>query len=384
MFPRKRKISDAVPSEAASPNKRPYTPRKKKQPIRTPEALWRQTNIREKTTITKTKAGQQYRLQNEDLARLEYIPHESVIGTEKHGDIIVPTYLYDEREVERVAWNKHGSPEAFEAYLQKLFDRHQNRNKKRKDAGESETNFEIPYTYSLEYTPFPGFKKPISKSPSKDQYVGSNATLLRCKQALQNDGREFLWISCNEILSNALQGRLTWKERAEYMTLAVQQLQPYPYRTPLAEDLTPSLAALKAVLDTAPRWSTFHHGSMIQYLNSKYWPEDLLQKLCGALIRVLKEDEYDGWNTARWMVYDKYSTTVYGVHIDLQNVTQWTDRAVFWLQESFPEKPELLCQGNPPESWNEYVDLVVKVVEERRKEEAEDAQLDGDEDVDAN
>ncbi|KAJ7183452.1 hypothetical protein C8R46DRAFT_1067038 [Mycena filopes] len=75
------------------------------------ECLWRASTIDPNRTISSTHAVSQYRL---TPGSLKMLPSTTSKYTLPHQHRTVDMMLYNERAVERLAWEKHGGPEAFE------------------------------------------------------------------------------------------------------------------------------------------------------------------------------------------------------------------------------------------------------------------------------
>ncbi|PIL35027.1 hypothetical protein GSI_02814 [Ganoderma sinense ZZ0214-1] len=88
-------------------------------------ASWRESKVPEDAVISKSMAFKQYRLKPEDL---DGIPFDIKPG--QLGGYPCDRYLYNERDVERKAWERHGGPEGFDAYLSVLRNRYNTRTRK--------------------------------------------------------------------------------------------------------------------------------------------------------------------------------------------------------------------------------------------------------------
>ncbi|TFY82473.1 hypothetical protein EWM64_g1535 [Hericium alpestre] len=84
-----------------------------KKPAPTDESIWPESKLIEDRTITK---------QELDAAELKYTTKRSGNG---RGAFWKPMHLYVEHEVERLAWKKHGGPEGWKWYLDKLRATHE-------------------------------------------------------------------------------------------------------------------------------------------------------------------------------------------------------------------------------------------------------------------
>ncbi|KAI0655402.1 hypothetical protein C8Q70DRAFT_936318 [Cubamyces menziesii] len=82
-------------------------------------STWRTSTLWAGRRINKTRALKEYRLQPSDLEGLVWKVKEKY-----HEGMVVNARMYKEQDVERKAWERHGGPEGFETYLQKLYERH--------------------------------------------------------------------------------------------------------------------------------------------------------------------------------------------------------------------------------------------------------------------
>jgi len=91
-----------------------------KKPAKTPSdpSTWPMSKVPACVWISKGIAQEQYRLRKEDFNGL--VPDIRKNGMFIRGGIELSTHWYREREIERCAWERHGGPEGFKAYLEKL------------------------------------------------------------------------------------------------------------------------------------------------------------------------------------------------------------------------------------------------------------------------
>ncbi|KAI9065984.1 hypothetical protein FKP32DRAFT_430268 [Trametes sanguinea] len=273
-----------------------------------------------------------------------------------HGRYECPMYLYNERDVERKALERHGGPEGFETYLRKLHERYlksKNANKK---------PFEQPDRYRVDNSTGGGVYI-IQLSPSARQvgrYVGRSVKLLRIKEQLPL----WLWKACNFRLEcnsysdgdTGLHGSTKAREAALELVLACNFAAQYP---PRADELpplpsSPALEALRDVLKDAPRSPPSHskdYGKEAKglRLEEKDYPyEDLtfydwdleyhrrLYTSLKAFIDIHGMGD-DGWATIRWEIYQTYCDTLErGIQCDKLEAPgppTWNDDAVHWLDE---------------------------------------------------
>ncbi|KZT40630.1 hypothetical protein SISSUDRAFT_1043959 [Sistotremastrum suecicum HHB10207 ss-3] len=252
----------------------------------------------------------------------------------------VPKYNYDEIDVERAAWRKYGGPEGFEAYLEYLYQIHENRN--------TDAKFLVPFTYALKYS------------------AGNTWGRSRACAEMKAQFPSWLWTACNEDLdwweANVEEGAsYDFKEkRADALRLAKRRLvdrERYPARSAL---LPPSLSVsyLRAVLSQAPtsaglseeekdaRFSVVRdniHDSWTEY----YWKQDYLTPLFEALIGVIEEHGIEGWKSVRWEVYDKFrECQLATIHYrpEGRHGPSWEDEACAWLKGYMEPSPGAYLQ----------------------------------------
>ncbi|CCA74582.1 hypothetical protein PIIN_08534 [Serendipita indica DSM 11827] len=110
---------DQVTSTSSSPTKPAASPRKKKTnqkpiPIAKPESEWRASDVPRGLDVTKGNAQKLFHVTARDIdaSGIQF-------RTEKRSRGLAGImHLYQMRDVERVAWAKHGSPEGYDTYIQ--------------------------------------------------------------------------------------------------------------------------------------------------------------------------------------------------------------------------------------------------------------------------
>lgn len=183
----------------------------------------------------------------------------------------------------------------------------------------------------------PGFRAPkvsigrLSPAPPGfDMFVHNSAILASIKKNMA----PWLWKTCNEDIFVMPDGKfISVKEHQEIMGRAVTYVRKYPARP--AQPLPPSetVDALRAVLDSAPRYhesgnysESFHESKGgLQYIGEEEdeegypmlpnhawaydWEEDFRSSLFEALQEVIDAHGMgeQGWEAVRWEVYDKVS-----------------------------------------------------------------------------
>ncbi|KLO10345.1 hypothetical protein SCHPADRAFT_942940 [Schizopora paradoxa] len=307
--------------------KRPKTTHKVKdvKPPPTDPSTWRASRQPFNASITKGDAVQQYRLdRNKDFSKLkprEYITRAGYTAL-----------LFWVRDIERIAWAKHGSPEGFDYYISKLRETYNKKNAK---------------------TPQ---KKPFCEPA---QYIDRFTAIMRRYDQEMATLKEYfptwLW---RLIQSHLEDTRIRWVvpvydeyydiEEAESMVAKVrvfrQQLKQgkikYPLRPfdPVPESA--SFTALKGLLDNAPgrhgfNWDDPPEGIETyedHELNGWHdWTKKLQREVDVALEAVIAEHGGRYNLQARWMVYDTYVQCVKGPVYLAENSWRWKS---FWIDDA--------------------------------------------------
>jgi len=115
-----RRFLTSIPSSSPSAEAEPFVSPKKRTRKKTENPIvtgsdsssWRESRISRTDRIAKTQAIEWYRLTSEEVETLEPDYYQTSRG---HTD-----YLYNHRDIERKAWEKHGGPEGWTLYLNKL------------------------------------------------------------------------------------------------------------------------------------------------------------------------------------------------------------------------------------------------------------------------
>ncbi|KAI0642895.1 hypothetical protein C8Q79DRAFT_194345 [Trametes meyenii] len=258
--------------------------------------------------------------------------------------------LYKERDVERKAWERHGGPEGFDAYLAKLRGQH---------TRTRTTAFTQPSTYSSNGVYLSQARTRLS---TFDMRTGTPQVLHRTQMEMPN----WLWNVCNKILdwydaiyADPYEGLAslyaTTRSREAPMEAAARVARSYPPRPVATLPPSPTVDAVRAILAEAPRlphgepheaWSEealFARGITATHHS---WPEDeytyewsseyldrLFSALCEVIIALGTGDA--GWRAIRWEVHDKYLDCFKGMSYDRKE-RRWTDEAAQWLDGSYP------------------------------------------------
>ncbi|PIL35068.1 hypothetical protein GSI_02856 [Ganoderma sinense ZZ0214-1] len=325
---------------------------------------WRASKLRPTDTIAKTYALAQYHLKAADLVGIPFETTETVVNGVKRA-----MYLYNERAIERRAWEMFGGPEAFDARLAKLKARHLEKGNK--------TAFQQPGTYED-----PRGKvaivslAPSTSRSSSDPYVGKSPRLLDIKGKMPL----WLWTTCNRALlavdegdemAMALGGgRFTKAADREWpMRAALRLAKAYPPRPDQKLPSSECVDRVRAVLAEAPLapkpddsdWGrddipdlTFHSGHSGPEPTEEYrWSGDYLERLFTSLIQLIEELGLgnEGWNGIRWEVYDKHAECLHeGPQYDRRE-GRWVDWAAQWLDGRFADVGIQLivsCRGKCP------------------------------------
>ncbi|KAL1937839.1 hypothetical protein VTO73DRAFT_12859 [Trametes versicolor] len=291
---------------------------------------WRKSTIRVSTTITKTKAKTEYHLNDEDLNALAFV------NADHHVTRINRTVnkrLYKRREVEQKAWEKHGGPDGFDAYVRRL----------------KHNRFKRAHA-----KPIP---QPLTSNPAASTHVAQPLP------GPSRDSRSWVLEACNKALdwhdrtySNPYEGSFPLynspRARANPMQEALRFQATYPLsRTTVPLPSSPTIDALRAILADAPRLAKeqAHSFEPIPVLGidatHHSWPEEdysyewatwYLNSLFTALCNVITVHGTGeaGWLSIRWEVYDKYAECIGGISYDRKD--GWADRAAHWLDGAYP------------------------------------------------
>ncbi|GJE94926.1 hypothetical protein PsYK624_111020 [Phanerochaete sordida] len=334
--------------KAGTPKKTPRTPTKsprkkpsKPAPAPVDESTWRPSQVSASSTITKTAAMSLYRLKEADLAALPAQQTATMVTMAGRKEVR-PMYLYKERDVERQAWRKHTCPEGFEAYLNTLRGRFEVK----------PTNRGKPFPAPSAYTSASVSIRTLPPAPAlrdpDDAWVVTPGL-----HALRPRFPRWLWRACNARLDrvgdheyNFGPRGVSHAQREAAMRAALATLAArYPPRA--EEPLAPSPAAdkLRQVLERAPKdpkdegmdeWEDGFSGE-----TDYFWGDGYLGELFQALIDVIEAHGIEGWEKARWEVYDKYASCFRGVSYDEREDT-WYDHAFAWLCGWLEHRPSCL------------------------------------------
>nr|VWO99652.1 Succinate-semialdehyde dehydrogenase (EC [Ganoderma boninense] len=298
------------------------------------EANWRASRVAEDARIAKTLALHEYRLKPRDLDGLAFTKKRVTSSGYRHD-----MFLYSEREVERKAWQRHGGPEGFDAYLDKLRKRHMTK----KDAS---SPFVQPASYNPggatrarhRYTdPDPvqiPDKNPMCVYPNVvPPWEPYDETFVSAERARIREAMPpWLWEACTRSLHELYESQITygWLERALSEGSKWDELSPmktaltiaslYPVRPPELLPPSPSIDRLRAVLASAARIPEvgvgygqpvdgledlhMHFPDLLEWYD---WSAEYLERLFAAILDVIEEHGFgaEGWEGVQWEVYDK-------------------------------------------------------------------------------
>ncbi|KAF7985780.1 hypothetical protein HWV62_401 [Athelia sp. TMB] len=294
--PSKKARSSDVTGNSSRKAKSPYTPKSQKstKPPATDPRTWRNSQVHQDSKINAGNSREQYRLYSGDLKHLE----KEITPAGKYI-----AYLYNEREVERIAWKKHGSPEGWDAYLQKLRVCHNNSTKERKNP------FREPGDHSPGVSPL----STISLSLS----LPLDVARLKAKFP-----QPWIFSACWEDLQP--RGYCAGRGAEEYLELALSNISEGRLQLPpRPNNLLPSSSSMDQLRDTlkrAPRPTESSDDDTPTGMRSEednygdvswYWAPIYLDEVNKALITVINEHGVGevGWSTARWEVRDKVAYT---------------------------------------------------------------------------
>ncbi|KII86491.1 hypothetical protein PLICRDRAFT_178022 [Plicaturopsis crispa FD-325 SS-3] len=321
-----RKRSTAKASTSSPKSK------KSKMPVPEPvdESKWRKSTISADTTINKSAAMAQYRLKSLDGVPLHST--EAALVSIPGKQFLRPMYLYLERDVERKAWEKHGGPAGFEAYLKKRYTSWCAKKTSSRRA------FILPDAYrsnafrstapSLSISSLP----PSQPTPGTDPRVNS-ATMFRLKSRFPT----WLWTACNEVLPYDEHTK-TYRDAA--FTSALRDLGPYPARPDKPSAPSASITILRDVLARAPspatrderRENLYVYDCPVSGNSIYYWIDEFSDNIFNALLGVIDEHGLrgpQGGECILWEVYDKYAECFGGIWY---NGDRWVDPAKDWLR----------------------------------------------------
>ncbi|KAI9065972.1 hypothetical protein FKP32DRAFT_1674248 [Trametes sanguinea] len=357
-------------------------PRKKAEEIPTDPSTWRKSRMPLDRTIGKTKAMKKYHLTAQDLQELSFELEPILIK----DNIRTNTHLYNEREVERKAWEKHGGPAAHTAHM-KQWRADKRAAQEKRIARASVQQFQqptpaapyVPAAAVTSHTALPtlaGYVPPqaVAQSPlagyllpqpvaqniplappiGDDWDVGGSLKLLMIKREMP----PWLWKACHawfkwadDVLGhrNGARAYERAQDRERPMQMALLSSYKYPARPPPLPS-SPPMDRLRAILANAPcmPMDVAHaidvYGMQKTYIASEdlytyEWDSPYLDRVFSALIEVLVKlgvgDE--GWSSARWEVYDTYTRCFGTLGYDPDGF-KWFDNGSHWLDGRYPTK----------------------------------------------
>ncbi|KAI0655400.1 hypothetical protein C8Q70DRAFT_1019504 [Cubamyces menziesii] len=138
------------------------------------------------------------------------------------------------------------------------------------------------------------------------------------------------------------------RDRERPMEAALTLAKTYPPRPAERLPSSPAVDSLRTVLDEAPRMPKNHRwGEDVEGMETTHhsWPDEdytyewnsaYLDRVFAALIEVIGVHGVgdEGWRSARWEVYDKYSECVNGLSYKRRE-DRWLDSAGHWLDGQY-------------------------------------------------
>ncbi|KAI0642898.1 hypothetical protein C8Q79DRAFT_194836 [Trametes meyenii] len=258
--------------------------------------------------ISRTRAYKEYRVTSRDLRGLETTDSRRFFNGDAYD-----VELYRERDVERVAWTRHGGRAGFVAYLRVLYKRHRARLK------ESKTPFALPNAYLSEVL---SIGVPTVRTHTADHdHTPTSRTLISIKSSMPI----WLWNKCSAFLDlvearSSSKRPLPLKTREEAMHHAKEFARSYPPRPSSAVPRSPWIDALRIVLADSPQPPSREnwgkpvegllgvldcHGRCTAYV----WDEHYYRRLFTALRNVVHAHGMGnmGWAGVRWEVYEAHT-----------------------------------------------------------------------------
>ncbi|GJE94927.1 hypothetical protein PsYK624_111030 [Phanerochaete sordida] len=330
-----------MPKETPQKTSKQRSPAKRKEPKQPPpppktdESTWRQSRVPLGKTICATDISTLYRLHADDLRGLTYV--------EKPSGKIRDMKEYQERDVERVAWKKHGSPERFEAHLDKLEKQWNARPGQTKAFPDPRLRWSATGTVTIISS------TSLLEPENPEERWTANAHLRHIKTLLP----PWLWRACNTALDktedppdgfdDVLMPRVANWEREAALKGARRLAGTYPVRPAVPHVPTPAVERLREVLEQAPKdkkdkdMEVWENDSAEG--SSRNWSERYEAQLFAALIEVIEAHGVAGWESVRWEVYDKYRDCLVDLKWNRQE-SRWYDDAADWLYGRLVHRPD--------------------------------------------
>ncbi|GJE94925.1 hypothetical protein PsYK624_111010 [Phanerochaete sordida] len=312
------------------------------------ESTWRKSTVDVHQTITRGAALKLYRLNADDLDGLEHETERKRCPTS--GRLLtVTTSLYSERKVERLAWQKHGGPARFEAYLAMLKARHAARDDYR-------GAFPAPAAYLSRLS------RTTTATTTSAADTANAHSLATTLDALQKQFPARQWGPYTAALDGL--GALPARTREKALRAALPVVRAYPACPPGRFKCSPPWWRLCQTLRRAPaagpgrkdvRAERDAEGG-VRY----YWDDGYMVEVLEALIAFVEYHGVGGWErAARWAVYNWYASRMYGVSYDVET-NKWKDGAFEWLCGRLDHRPSFLptqaCESFP--TWERYNNLL--------------------------
>ncbi|KAJ7769963.1 hypothetical protein B0H16DRAFT_1776964 [Mycena metata] len=310
-------------SKTSSKEKKPS--RAKKSVELPDESQWRAEQI------SKTNAISQYRVTPALLEPLSFTT-SSVLRDNK----VFSVMLYNECEVELLAWRKYGGPEGFEDHLNELRKRHTERKTKKE--------FQVPEVYKPAERSAGPSSRVILIQPAPPQVRAASDPLRPLHQRFVDIGRLWLWEAANDVLAASADAfgneRLSAREKqAALGDASLTGPAAYPLRPASLAPASPAYTVFREVLALAPskhdkktRGQLELNENLFQAETIYYWSQDYMVELFNSLIAVITEHGIEGigWKSARWEVYDTYTRCIQSLYFSYAH-NRWYDDAKDWL-----------------------------------------------------
>ncbi|KAK4701461.1 hypothetical protein P7C70_g4774, partial [Phenoliferia sp. Uapishka_3] len=317
-------------SPSKSPSKSPT------KPAPTDPSKWRRSSVPGGQEITRGNAKKLYRLSDSDLKPLRFETRTTAADYRM--------YLYQETEVERAAWKKHGSPEGFEAYISKLKVTYL------KNPKNTPSNFPEPKLIPDVQAPQVYFvQKGVAYNSTQDASYQTKLNNLSARFPAP-----WIFNACLKYLrqmeeEGCMLGR---SDQLEILGKAIRNgrlsvLDDYPARPKHPLPTSRSVTALRELLGRAPRIIEGEESFGIDVIDdgfsgdtNYYWAREYKEEVYGALLAVIAEHGFGdaGWRGARWEVYDKFSVCIEGIKYYSDGHDKWwVDEAWIWLSSKGSE-----------------------------------------------
>ncbi|EJD48628.1 hypothetical protein AURDEDRAFT_162083 [Auricularia subglabra TFB-10046 SS5] len=250
--------------------------------------------------IKKTLVRIHYGLTHKDIAALKFREETTTRLLRDGSRGPVTKHLYSERDIQLAAWDKHGGPKAFKAFIDRREQAHDSPTQKTHSEKKTEPS-QAPWY--LQYEPW-----------------------VWAKAAEHLDQREdFDNLHYRQVLKQGL-------PHTERNTMPIHKGLHYPVRReePLPQPSSSFEALLSVLAEAGPAGQTprTQDGATV------YWPNSYLARVFDALVEVIDEHGLEGWARARWEVYDKFAECFGSIAYDPQKGHSLRARDMFLAASS--------------------------------------------------